>query len=171
MSSKSLVRRLVRRLVAPAAVLALAPTPGSPASRTYALASVSAKTLERARAGAALKLESAECQALLREFKDGNGRPLAETLARFDRSPADYLRMIPFLDGSSHPLCRGGRAELFAQTGIPRVFVCRSFVEKQIGDPWTAENMVIHEMLHTLGLGENPPSSGEITRRVNSRCQ
>ena len=24
---------------------------------------------------------------------------------------------------------------------------------------------------HTLGLGENPPSSGEITRRVNGRCQ
>ena len=45
------------------------------------------------------------------------------------------------------------------------------FAEKQIRDPWTAENMVIHEMLHTLGLGENPPSSREITRRVNDRCQ
>jgi hypothetical protein len=79
--------------------------------------------------------------------------------------------MIPFLDGSSHPLCRGGRAELFAEMGTPRVFVCRSFAEKQIRDPWVAENMVIHEMLHTLGLGENPPSSREITRRVNDRCQ
>jgi hypothetical protein len=167
MSPKS----LVRRLVASSAVLALAPSSGSPASRTYALASVNAATLERAREGAALKLESAECQVLLREFKDGSGRPLAENLARFDRTPADYLRMIPFLDGSSHPLCRGGRAELFAEAGTPRVFVCRSFVEKQIRDPWTAENMVIHEMLHTLGLGENPPSSREITRRVGERCR
>jgi len=55
--------------------------------------------------------------------------------------------------------------------GTPRVFVCRSFVERQVGDPWTAENMVIHEMLHTLGLEENPPSSREITRRVNDRCR
>ena len=29
----------------------------------------------------------------------------------------------------------------------------------------------IHEMLHTLGLGENPPSSTEITRRVQAACR
>ena len=29
---------------------------------------------------------------------------------------------------------------------------------------------LIHETLHTLGLGENPPSSEEITLRVESRC-
>jgi hypothetical protein len=28
----------------------------------------------------------------------------------------------------------------------------------------------IHEILHTLGLGENPPSSREITKRVIARC-
>jgi hypothetical protein len=31
--------------------------------------------------------------------------------------------------------------------------------------------LIIHEMLHTLGLGENPPSSREITQRVTERCQ
>lgn len=164
-------RSLVRRLVAAVAVMALAAVPASPASRTYALASVHAATLERARAGAALKLETAGCQELLREFRDAEGRTLAENLARWDRTPSDYLRMIPFLDGSSHALCRGGGVELFVEMGTPRVFVCRSFAEKQIRDPWAAENMVIHEMLHTLGLGENPPSSREITNRVNDRCQ
>jgi hypothetical protein len=29
---------------------------------------------------------------------------------------------------------------------------------------------VLHEALHTLGLGENPPDSFEITRRVGQRC-
>jgi hypothetical protein len=29
----------------------------------------------------------------------------------------------------------------------------------------------IHEVLHTLGLGENPPSSGEITRTVRRFCR
>ena len=28
----------------------------------------------------------------------------------------------------------------------------------------------IHEMLHTLGLGENPPSPREITDRVLAAC-
>jgi hypothetical protein len=28
----------------------------------------------------------------------------------------------------------------------------------------------IHEILHTLGLEENPPSSSQITRRVLARC-
>jgi len=79
--------------------------------------------------------------------------------------------MLAFLDGASHPLCRRGRAYLFAGVGIARVFVCPEFAAKQIGDPLTAESMVIHEVLHTLGLGENPPSSQEITRRVNARCQ
>jgi hypothetical protein len=32
------------------------------------------------------------------------------------------------------------------------------------------ENALIHEMLHTLGLRENPPSSAEISRRVAERC-
>jgi len=31
--------------------------------------------------------------------------------------------------------------------------------------------MVIHEVLHTLGLGENPPTSTEITLRVEGRCR
>jgi hypothetical protein len=33
-----------------------------------------------------------------------------------------------------------------------------------------AEALVIHEMLHSLGLGENPPPSDEITARVRARC-
>jgi hypothetical protein len=30
--------------------------------------------------------------------------------------------------------------------------------------------MIIHEILHSLGLGENPPSSDEITKQVAARC-
>ena len=70
--------------------------------------------------------------------------------------------MIPFLDGSSERLCRSGRAEAFTTMGIPRVYGCPSFVEKQVATP-AADSIVIHDMLHTLGLGENPPTSREIT--------
>ena len=40
----------------------------------------------------------------------------------------------------------------------------------QAADPGIAANVVIHEMLHTLGLEENPPTSEEITRQVVKRC-
>jgi hypothetical protein len=33
-----------------------------------------------------------------------------------------------------------------------------------------AEALLIHEILHTLGLGENPPTSADITKRVAARC-
>ena len=62
--------------------------------------------------------------------------------------------------------------------GVPRVFVCPAGggqvtsrlarIEFQSGS--LAEATVIHEMLHTLGLGENPPTAFEITRRVRNRC-
>jgi hypothetical protein len=153
------------------AVVGVAPKSAQPSNRTYPLVSVQAATLERARESAARKLERPECQQILEEFRDARGRTLAENLAPWNCTPSEYLRMIPFLDGSSRPACRAGRAELFVVMGVPRVFVCPSFVQKQIREPWTAENMVIHEMLHTLGLGENPPVPSEITRRVNDRCQ
>ena len=35
----------------------------------------------------------------------------------------------------------------------------------------SAEAALIHESLHSLGLGENPPTSSEITSRVISRCR
>jgi hypothetical protein len=34
-----------------------------------------------------------------------------------------------------------------------------------------AQRVVIHEMLHTLGLGERPPASGYIDRAVARRCK
>jgi hypothetical protein len=51
------------------------------------------------------------------------------------------------------------------------VYVCgRRFAEAQSRSATRAELVVLHEALHTLGLGENPPDSLEITRRVGQRC-
>ena len=33
------------------------------------------------------------------------------------------------------------------------------------------EAVLIHELLHSLGLGENPPDSAAITDRVMARCE
>ena len=83
------------------------------------------------------------------------------------------------LDGTPLPVCRNLAVMMAATPGVPRVFVCPegvgrvnsrlSRVEFKSGS--LAEAMVIHEMLHTLGLGENPPSTLEITARVRERCR
>jgi hypothetical protein len=124
----------------------------------------------RAKAGAARKLRDPECLKLLTDFRDAQGRPLQDALGKWDVGAAEYLEMIPFLDGASEKLCRWSKVDLVTSPGVPRVFVCGQFAATQIRQPWMAEDIVIHEMLHTLGLGENPPTSVEITQRVKGRC-
>jgi hypothetical protein len=49
--------------------------------------------------------------------------------------------------------------------------VCKeTFARVDAADPGFTANVVIHEMLDALGLGENPPTSEEITRQVVKRC-
>jgi hypothetical protein len=162
---------LVRRLFAIALPTALAASPLASATLEERRRSVQELTLERARDGAARKLEQPQCARVLEDFRDQTGRTLAENLATWNRTPVDYLKTTPFRDGSSHPTCRSGKSALFSVVGMRPVFVCPMFRMQAERDPWAAENWLIHEMLHTLGLGENPPSSREITQWVNQRCQ
>jgi hypothetical protein len=168
MHARTLSRPLCA-LAALAAAASVAP-PAAPAE-VAARRSIHEPLLERAREGAARKLQRPGCLLLLEDFKDKDGRPLVSSLAEWNRSAVDYLRTTPFRDGSFHPLCRSGGSALVSVVGMRPVFVCPSFRREAQRDPWQAENWLIHEMLHTLGLGENPPSSHEITERVNDRCQ
>lgn len=127
--------------------------------------------VDRARARAAQKLEDPGCRQILTDFRDAEGRTLQDNLDKWGVSAAEYLLMIPFLDGSSQRLCRWSKVDLVTNAGVPRVFVCSQFAATEVRDPRTAEAAIIHEMLHTLGLGENPPTSTEITKRVKGRCQ
>ena len=129
------------RPLAPALCLLLAavgaaPMSAQPSNRTYPLVSVQAATLERAR-GRGPEARAPGVSADSRGISRREGPDLAENLAPWNCTPSEYLRMIPFLDGSSRPVCRAGKAELFVVMGVPRVFVCPSFVQKQIRDPWT----------------------------------
>ena len=54
--------------------------------------------------------------------------------------------------------------------GRRTVFVCGAqFMEMQRRQPGLAADLLIHEELHSLGLGENPPNSSEITARIVAR--
>jgi hypothetical protein len=135
--------------------------------------------VERVRAGAAARLEEPRCGRLLAEFRDDRGRTLQSNLADLGLSASEYLSRISFVDGASLPNCRRDAVAMATLRGARRVFVCPAGgaqvtsrlarMEKESGS--LAEAAVIHEMLHTLGLGENPPTTFEITARVRDRCR
>ena len=63
------------------------------------------------------------------------------------------------------------RSTLTASPGSRVVQVCgRRFEAVARRHPRLAEASVIHEMLHSLGLGENPPDPRAITERVLDLC-
>jgi hypothetical protein len=130
---------------------------------------IQAGILRKALAGALRRLTDGRCQKVLSEFHDTAGRPLADTLAALGLDAPRYLTWILFRDAPSR-YCDGSRLAVTV-SGTRVVYVCgRSFERRWREDPDHTEAMLIHEMLHTLGLGENPPSSEEITRRVRLHC-
>jgi hypothetical protein len=122
--------------------------------------------------GARQRLEQPACQSLLSEYSDASGRTLQENLEALGETAGTYLARIVFADGSGRRRCSGDEAYAFTTTGSREVYVCgRAFKALAGRDPVKAQAIVIHEALHTLGLGENPPSSKEITARVLAKCR
>ncbi|HSD66365.1 MAG TPA: hypothetical protein VLF95_06675 [Vicinamibacteria bacterium] len=160
-----------RAALASASLLAASAANAAP---PLALSGWDARAVETARTGALRRLESEECRKVFSDFSDAEGRTLRQNLEKWTASPATFVGLIPFVDGSRERLCRKSNVALVAQPGVRRVFVCRAFAEVQLRQPAVAEAMLIHEILHTLGLDEAPapgaPTSLEITQRVEARC-
>ncbi|MFI5198532.1 MAG: hypothetical protein ACHQJD_07930 [Thermoanaerobaculia bacterium] len=120
---------------------------------------------------AATKLRRPECQEVLSDFRDAGGRRLSLVLEDRGLSANAFLASLVFVDGRATPLCATGRAAAGANPGSVFIGVCKeTFARIAREDPGLAANAIIHEMLHALGLGENPPTSEEITRQVVKRC-
>jgi len=121
--------------------------------------------------GAATRLAGAGCRELFADFSDATGQRLSTTLAASGKSPAEAFGLLRFSDNRETPLCRSGVTLAFTLTGSRFIRVCgRHFRNEFMRNRTTAENVLIHELLHALGLGENPPSSNAITRQVAVRC-
>lgn len=122
--------------------------------------------------GARRRLEQPACRGLLAEFSDASGRTLQENLDALGETGGTYLARILFAQGSDRRRCKGDDAYAFTTPGSRVVYVCgRAFKSLAERDPVMAQAIVIHEALHTLGLGENPPRSSDITARVLARCR
>jgi len=123
--------------------------------------------LPPARQGARERLGRPECQAVLADFKDGSGRRLDEVLRATGRTAQEQMDYLVFRSGFGRAFC--GRSTLAAtNVGSPVVFVC--FRQLTLLRREYQEAVLIHEMLHSLGLGENPPESVAITAQVLKRC-
>jgi hypothetical protein len=121
--------------------------------------------------GARLRLEDTRCRALLTELRDADGRPLTATLESTGRTPGEYLAGLYFVAGDERR-CRADEATTaFTAVGSRVVHVCVDrFAGRFALKTRDGELLILHELLHTLGLMENPPSSAAIGAVVRERC-
>ena len=118
--------------------------------------------------GAKQRLEHPACAELLAQFHGSDGLPLA---AHILLAPTEYLSSLWFVDGDDDRRCRTTGAIAFTAPGHPVIYMCSShFARKYLQNQLYAEVILIHEMLHAAGLGENPPTSDQITRAAMARC-
>ncbi|MFN2385275.1 MAG: hypothetical protein ABR576_03150 [Thermoanaerobaculia bacterium] len=128
-------------------------------------------SLARAIEQAAAKLEGARCREVFSDFRDRHGRTLQHNLDATGLAGAAHLRSLTFANGRVHGDCRLPNVLALATPGRQIIYICGpQFLQRERLDPGFTAALLIHEQLHALGLGENPPHSQEITARVISRC-
>jgi hypothetical protein len=123
--------------------------------------------LKRSRAGARERLGDPRCLAVLRDFRSVSHRGLDEELRATGRTAQEQMDALAFRSGLGRYECSRG-ALAFTRIGSSVVSIClRPFTLLPRADQ---EAILIHELLHSLGLGENPPESVAITTQVQKRC-
>lgn len=131
---------------------------------------VAATTVRHALAGARRRLAEPRCLQIFTEFSDPEGRTLQATLEARGRTAQQQLDDLLFYGGEHEPGCAGSATMALSTPGERVVRICPVFIRVGERNPRYAEVILLHEMLHTLGLGENPPTSSVITGAVMRRC-
>ncbi len=131
--------------------------------------------LEKAATGAVTlalrKLSEPRCQQIFNDFHDTAGAPLQSRLDALGYSGSHFLETLRFANGERTEPCQSTKVLAATAPNSHVIFLCGlQFFQRQRTSPEFSAALVIHEMLHSLGLGENPPSSNEITMRVIDRC-
>jgi hypothetical protein len=130
--------------------------------------------VDRAVRGAARRLEQPDCQKVLSDFADRDGVRLAAKLEAKQMTVVRFLTDLRFVDGSGSGKCDRQTSAAFTEPGSLVIFVCgRQFKDREFSLQGAAgEVVIIHEILHALGLPENRPypTGAEITAAVKKRC-
>ncbi len=120
---------------------------------------------------AATMLATSECQAVFSDFRDAEGKTLKERLDVLGQTGERYLGRLLFYSGDGSQGCERRHKLAFTSPGSHVIYICESqFSIAARRSPGLAAATIIHEELHSLGLGENPPTSTAITERVTLRC-
>jgi hypothetical protein len=129
-------------------------------------------TVKDAIDGAIRRLARPTCRQLFTEFTDQAGQSLATALAALRQAPADVLADLYFVEADDTNQCRSGKTTAaFTTPGSRVIHICGTqFADRFAVKVRGGEILIIHELLHALGLGENPPSSSEISHAVMLRC-
>jgi hypothetical protein len=121
--------------------------------------------------GAHRRLADPGCQMVFSDFNEASGRHLQDVLDERGETGQGHLERLYFYDGGDARGCQAAGVLAFTAPGSHVVYICnRWFREAFTTNPSKVEAVIIHESLHSLGLGENPPRSEEITDRVMERC-
>jgi len=121
--------------------------------------------------GSAQRLQDPECSRILSGMRGATGQSLGATLA--ERAPGwtEYLRRVYFSEGSAGSLCERQHVLAFTAVNSRVVFICsNAFVSLRRRSIWHAEAVIIHEVLHTLGLPDGNDKDQDITEQVLRAC-
>ncbi|HYB53768.1 MAG TPA: hypothetical protein VEG84_07870 [Thermoanaerobaculia bacterium] len=120
---------------------------------------------------AGAKLADVRCRLIFSDFRDIKGRQIQSTLDTLGQTGQTYFRGLVFYDGYGRTACDSRETIAFTSPGSRAVFLCTpQFLAMAHRDQGLVADLLIHEELHSLGLGENPPSSKAITAGVVARC-
>jgi hypothetical protein len=122
---------------------------------------------------AGARLRRPGCAAVLASYADGSGRSLSRNLDALNVAASTYVRWLVFEPAPENAArCANRDVVLFTEPGSRVVYACGGRLSDVAArDRGLASALVVHEMLHSLGLGENPPSSAQITARVLAKCR
>ena len=132
---------------------------------------VAARALRTALDRAWTSLQDPDCKRVLAAFSDRTDQSLETRLAALGVGVQEQLTRLVFIDNTREQRCVTG-VLAFTEPGTYVVRLCvEEFKRAWQQDQRRTIAALIHEMLHSLGLGENPPTSNEITSTVLSMCR
>lgn len=114
------------------------------------------------------RLGRTDCRRIFEEVHDFTGRPVARRLESGERSPSSHFARLTFVESSDGPCAANLTA--WSVAGDVRVRICsRRFSALAGQDRREAAAVLIHEALHTLGVGEDAANQ-PLTAYVRGRC-
>jgi len=119
---------------------------------------------------AAQQLRRSECLKAFAEFQLDDGSTPLGKLEAIGLTAEEHLATLEWESGATSGRCAPGALLATVRNGR-RVSVCPGFAKVVASQPSFGATLIIHEQLHALGLGENPPTSTYITTRVYHRCR